>query len=96
MRPICKIECILENLAKKHSICPKLGAFCRKMVGYRDGPQNHAFRGIEMVEILNSTLSIPVQIFFEEPPPGNECRATSNAMRSKDILLSAFDITKFA
>ena len=32
MRPICKIGCILENLAKKHPICPKLGAFCRKMV----------------------------------------------------------------
>ena len=36
---------------------------------YRDGSQNHAFRGIEMVEILNSTLSIPVRFFFEEPPP---------------------------
>ena len=32
MRLICKIGCILENLAKKHRICPKLGAFCRKMV----------------------------------------------------------------
>ena len=36
---------------------------------YRDGSQNHAFRGIEMVEILNSTLSIPVQIFLRNPPP---------------------------
>ena len=55
---------------KKHPICPKLGAFCRKMV-YRDGSQNHTFQGIEMVEILNSTLSIPVRIFLKNnPPPG--------------------------
>ena len=39
---------------------------------YRDGSENHAFRGIEMVEILNSTLSIPVQIFLKTPPPPGE------------------------
>ena len=32
MRLICKIGCNLENLAKKHPICLKLSAFCRKMV----------------------------------------------------------------
>ena len=40
---------------------------------YRDGSQNHAFRGIEMVEILNYTLSIPVRIFLKKPPPRRRC-----------------------
>ena len=32
IRPICKIGCIWENLAKKHPICPNLGVFCDKLV----------------------------------------------------------------
>ena len=68
MRPICKIGCILENLAKKApNFAPNWVLFAEKW--YRDGSQNHAFRGIEMVEILNSTLSIPVRIFLKNPPP---------------------------
>ncbi len=42
-------------------------------VWYNDGSQNHTFRGIEMVEILKYTFSIPVQIFWRHPhppPPG--------------------------
>ena len=30
MRPICKIGCILENLAKKHPILPQIGCFLQK------------------------------------------------------------------
>ena len=68
MRPICKIGCILENLAKKApNFAPNWVLFAEKW--YRDGSQNHAFRGIEMVEILNSTLSFPVRIFLKNPPP---------------------------
>ena len=69
MRPICKIGCILENLAKKAPNLPQIGCFLVKW--YRDGSQNHAFRGIEMVEILNSTSSIPVglRFFLKNPPP---------------------------
>ena len=36
---------------------------------YSDGSQNHVSRGIEVVEILKSTLSIPVQNFLKDPPP---------------------------
>ena len=68
-RPICKIGCILENLAKKHPICAKSGAAFFAEKWYRDGSQNHAFRGIEMIEIFNSTLSIPVRFFLKTPPP---------------------------
>ncbi len=41
----------------------KLGAFSKiwPKNPQSDGSQNHTFRGIEMVEILKSTLSIPVQ-----------------------------------
>ena len=53
---------------KSTQFAPNWVLFAEKW--YRDGSQNHAFRGIEIVEILNSTLSIPVQIFFEETPPG--------------------------
>ena len=66
MRPICKIGFILENLAKKAPNLPQI--FAEKW--YRDGSQNHAFRGIEMVEILNSTLSIPVRNILKNPPGG--------------------------
>ena len=38
-------------------------------IWYIDGLQNHAFSGIEMVEILKSTLSLPVQFFLKNPPP---------------------------
>ena len=65
MRPICKIGNILENLAKKSTqFAPDWVLFAEKW--YRDGSQNHAFRGIEMVEILNSTLSMmhPRTMFF--------------------------------
>ena len=73
MHPICKIGCILENLAKKSTkFAPNWVLFAEKW--YRDGSQNHAFRGIEMVEILNSTLSIPVRIFLRTPPPGLEMK----------------------
>ena len=58
----------LENLAKKSTqFAPNWVLFAEKW--YRDGSQNHAFRGIEMVEILNSTLSIPVRFFLKNPPP---------------------------
>ena len=46
----------------KHPICSNLGVFCSKW--YSDWSQNHAFWGIEMVEILKSTLSLPVQNFW--------------------------------
>ena len=49
---------------KKHRICSKLLA-----IWYTDESQNQVSRGIEMVEILKSTLSIPVQIFWKNPPP---------------------------
>ena len=62
MRPICKIGCILENLAKKPPNFPPIECFLQKN-GIEMGHKNHAFRGIEMVENLNSTLSIPVQFF---------------------------------
>ena len=62
MRPICKIGYIFENLAKEAPNLPQIGCFFAEK-WYRDGSQNHAFRGIEMVKILNSTLSIPVQFF---------------------------------
>ena len=53
----CKIGCILENLALKSTyFATNWVLFAEKW--YRDGSQNHAFRGIEMVEILK--LSIPV------------------------------------
>ena len=70
MPPTCKIGCILENLAKKSTqFAPNWVLFAEKW--YRDGSQNHAFRGIEMVEILNSTLSIiPRTNFLKTPPPG--------------------------
>ena len=67
MRPICKIGCILENLANKAPNMPQIGCFLQKN-GIEMGLKITLFRGIEMVEILNSTLSIPVQ-FFEDPPP---------------------------
>ena len=35
---------------------------------YRDGSQNHAFWGIEMVEILKLYFEHPRTNFFEEPP----------------------------
>ena len=41
---------------------------------YSDGSQNHAFRGIEMVDFPKSTLSIPVQIFLKNAPPRSEYR----------------------
>ena len=40
----------------------QIGVFAA--IGYSDGSQNHTFRGIEMVEILKSTLSIPYKIFL--------------------------------
>ena len=39
------------------------------LIWYTYGSQNQAPRGKEMAEILNSTLSIPVQFFIEDPPP---------------------------
>ena len=67
MRPICKIGCILENLARKApSFAPNWVLLAEKW--YRDGSQNHAFWGIEVVEILNSTLSIPVRVFLKNCP----------------------------
>ena len=75
MREICKIGCILENLAKKAPNLPQIGCFLQKK-WYRDGLQNHAFRGIEMVEILNS---------FEHPrtppPPRGENLYTKNGCK---------------
>ena len=56
MRPICKIGCILENLAKKAPNLPQIGCFLQKK-WYRDGSQSHAFRGIEMVEILKKMVA---------------------------------------
>ena len=47
---------------------------------YRDGSQNHAFRGIERVEILNSTLSIPVRIFLKNPPPPGLVASTTQGI----------------
>ena len=38
-------------------------------IWYCDGSQNPASRGIEVVEILKSTLSIPVENFLKTPPP---------------------------
>ena len=46
---------------------------------YTDGSQNHAFRGIEMVEILNSTLSIPVRIFLKNTPRAHTLTLFLNA-----------------
>ena len=40
---------------------------------YSDGSQNHAFRGIEMVDFPKSTLSIPVQFFLKNAPPAMLC-----------------------
>ena len=57
MHPICKIGAFWKIWPKKHPTCSKLGVFCSNS----DWSQNHTFRGIEMVEILKSTLSIPVQ-----------------------------------
>ena len=36
-------------------------------IWYSDGSQYHTFWGIEMVEILKSTLSLPVQNFLKTP-----------------------------
>ena len=47
MRPICKIECILENLAKKAPNLSQIGCFLQK--NGIEMVQNHALRGIEMV-----------------------------------------------
>ena len=44
MRPICKIGCILENLAKKPPNLPQIGCFLQKN-GIEMGHKNHAFRG---------------------------------------------------
>ena len=52
---------------KKHLIFSKLCVFVA--IWYRNGSQNHASRGKEVVEILKSTLSIHVQIFLKTPPP---------------------------
>ena len=70
MRPICKIGCISGNYAKKSTqFVPNWVFFAANQ--YSDGSQNQAFCGIEMVEVLKSTLSIPVQIFLKNPPhPG--------------------------
>ena len=51
---------------KKLPICWKLGVFLRQ---FGDGSQYRAFWGIEMVEILESTLCIPVKFFLKTPPP---------------------------
>ena len=69
MRPICKIECILENLAKKSTqFAPNWVIFAEKW--YRDGSQNHAFRGIEMVEIFKLYFEHPRTNFFWRIPRG--------------------------
>ena len=68
MRSICKNGCILDNFGQKSTqFFPNWMFFVA--IWYSDGSQNHASRGIEVVEILKSTLSIPVQMFFKDPPP---------------------------
>ena len=72
MRPICKIGCILENLAKKAPNLPQIGCFLQKN-GIEMGHKITLFEVIEMVEILNSTLSMhPYELFWRTPPPGRE------------------------
>ena len=91
MRPICKIGCILENLAKKAPNLPQIGCFLKEK-WYRDGSQNHTFRGIEMVEILNSTLSIPVRIFLKNtPPPGLSGWTSTHLLHKRQLLVLVRD-----
>ena len=58
----------------------KLGVFFAA-IWYNDGLQNHAFWGIDMVEILKSTLSLPVYKFFWRHPPAQHA-AYSRIMNS--------------
>ena len=70
MRRICKIRCILENLAKKAPNLPQIGCFLQKNgIEIMRWVTKSRFSRYRYDRILNSTLSIPVRIFWRTPPP---------------------------
>ena len=67
MRPICKIGCFLENLAKKSTqFAPNWVLFAQKW--YRDGLQNHAFRRYRDGWNFKLYFEHPRTNILEEPP----------------------------
>ena len=55
-------------------------------IWYTDGSQSQASRGIEMIKILKSTLSIPVEFFLKNLPRAVDI----NTMNFKLICVLSF------
>ena len=66
IRSICKIECMLENLAKKADNLQKFWFILRQIDKLIDHKIT-LFKVIQMVDFAKSTLSIPVHKFSKTP-----------------------------
>ena len=75
-----KLGVFREIRSKKHPIAA---------IWKTDGSQNHAFRGIEMVEILKSTLSLPVKNSLKNPRPRGITRGISNQILKLQYIVGS-------